>query len=339
MQQCCLWIQRCLLPVLLLTAQPEAQAQERAAWLKEARFGVMTHYLQDWLSKTENKTIGVQEWNDLIEHFNVYELANQVKAVGASYMIFSIGQNSGYYVSPNAAYDSIVDNKPSKCAKRDLIADLSTALHARGLKLLVYLPSGAPNGDEQAKNALQWKNGPYPNKEFQSNWERIIREWSLRWGNKVDGWWFDGCYWPDIMYRTETTPDFKSFASAARAGNPNSIVAFNTGVMYRLISVTPYEDYISGEINKADQLSINKAYDGKIDGEQVHVLCFLGEKWGMGAPRFTTEQAIGYTKVLLDAGGAITWDAPIQSNGHIYPAFIEQLTAIGKAVADYPGKK
>jgi hypothetical protein len=232
-----------------------------------------------------------------------------------------------------------VGSKSGKCSRRDLIADLGAALHARGLKLIVYLPSGAPNGDAQAKEALQWKNGPYPNKEFQAKWERIITEWSLRWREKVDGWWFDGCYWPNIMYRTESTPNFKTFAGAARAGNPNSIVAFNTGVMYRLISVTPYEDYISGEINRADQLSINKAYDGKIDGEQLHVLCFLGEKWGMGAPRFTTGQAIGYTNILLDAGGAITWDAPIQSNGRIYAPFIEQLTSIGKAVAGYQNKK
>ena len=324
---------RCLLPALLLIMGSfHMQGQERAAWLKQARFGVMTHYLPDWLSKTENKTIGVTEWNNLVNQFNVNDLADQVKSVGASYMIFSIGQNSGYYVSPNAAYDSIVGIKPTKCARRDLIADLSAALHARGLRLIVYLPSGAPNGDELAKTALQWKNGPYPNKEFQANWERVIREWSLRWRDKVDGWWFDGCYWPNIMYRTETTPNFKTFANAARAGNPNSIIAFNTGVMYRLIGVTPYEDYVSGEINKADQLNINKPYDGKIDGEQIHVLCFLGEKWGMGAPRFTTEQAIGYTQVLLNAGGAITWDAPIQSNGRIYQPFIEQLTAIGQSV-------
>eukprot|EP01046_Picozoa_sp_COSAG06_P043602 COSAG06_NODE_5739_length_3299_cov_19.417813_1_plen_24_part_10 len=24
---------------------------------------------------------------------------------------------------------------------------------------------------------------------MQRNWEAIIREWSLRWGDLVDGWW------------------------------------------------------------------------------------------------------------------------------------------------------
>ncbi len=166
-------------------------------------------------------------------------------------------------------------------------------------------------------------------------WERVITEWSVRWGNRVDGWWFDGCYWPNIMYRREAAPNFKTFAAAARTGNPNSIVAFNTGVMYRLIGITPFEDYIAGEINKTDQVSINHPYDGKIDGEQIHVLSFLAEKWGIGSPRFTEEQIVSYTRKLLDAGGAITWDAPIQSNGLIYPPFIKQLATIGKTADTY----
>ena len=37
--------------------------------------------------------------------------------------------------------------------------------------------------------------------EFQQNWEAIIREWSLRWGQRVRGWWIDGCYQADRMYR------------------------------------------------------------------------------------------------------------------------------------------
>jgi hypothetical protein len=329
------FIRRFILLISVLCNSFFLFAQEKADWLKQAKFGVMTHYLQDWLSKTENEKIDINEWNRLVDNFNVDELAEQVRSVGAKYMFFTIGQNSGYYVSPNTTYDKIVGRDTSKCSKRDLIADLAASLHKRGLKFIVYLPSGAPNGDDQAKNALEWKNGPYPNIEFQKKWEAIIREWSLRWKDKVDGWWFDGCYWPNIMYRSESAPNFKSFAAAARAGNLNSIIAFNPGVFYRLMSPTPYEDYIAGEINKADSISIKRDYEGKIDGRQIHVLCFLGERWGMGSPRFTNEQIIGYTKLLLNAGGAITWDVPIQSNGRIYPVFIEQLKLIGKTVNDF----
>ena len=321
--------------VLLFVLADICHSQERAAWLKEAKFGVMTHYLQDWLSRTENKKIDVQEWNRLVNDLDVNALAEQVKSVGARYMIFTIGQNSGYYVSPNTTYDRLVNRDTSRCSKRDLIADLGVALHKLGLRFIVYLPSGAPNGDAKAKSALKWQNGPYRNAEFQRNWEAVITEWSQRWGDKIDGWWFDGCYWPNVMYRSDSTPNFKSFASAARSGNSNSIIAFNPGVYYRLTSPSPYEDYIAGEINKADSISIKRNYDGKIDGKQIHVLCFLGERWGMGSPRFNSDQVAAYTTLMLNAGGAITWDVPIQSIGKIYPQFLEQLKLVGKTVTDF----
>ena len=66
--------------------------------------------------------------------------------------------------------------------------------------------------------------------EFQRRWESIIREWSLRWGQDVSGWWIDGCYFPDQMYRFDDEPNFASFAAALKAGNPQAIVAFNPGV-------------------------------------------------------------------------------------------------------------
>src|SRR6266487_3937670 len=133
---------RFIIFIFLLIIGNSALAQERTDWLRQTKFGVMTHYLQDWLSRTENKKIDVAEWNRLIDNINVDELAEQVKSVGARYMIFTIGQNSGYYVSPNTAYDKIVGKDSSKCSGRDLIADIGFALHRLGLKFIVYLPSG-----------------------------------------------------------------------------------------------------------------------------------------------------------------------------------------------------
>jgi len=64
---------------------------------------------------------------------------------------------------------------------------------------------------------------------MQRNWEAIIREWSLRWGDLVDGWWFDGVYAPHEMYTYDTPPNFGSWAAAARAGNNASILTFSFG--------------------------------------------------------------------------------------------------------------
>ncbi|HYW47581.1 MAG TPA: alpha-L-fucosidase [Bryobacteraceae bacterium] len=318
--------------VLLLACCAICSAKDRAAWMPQAQWGVMTHYLADWQARTHNLDMSVEQWNKLIDNFDVERIAAQLQSAGARYYQISIGQNSGYYLSPNAAYDKIVGIQPGKCARRDLVADLYAALNPRGIKLMVYLPSGAPGQDKAADAALEWRNGPYPNREFQRKWEQVIREWSARWGKKVAGWWFDGCYFPNFMYRSPDPPNFASFAAAARAGNPDAAIAFNPGVVYRMLSITPYEDFTAGEIDKPDLVTIRRAADGKIDGTQLHMLSYLGQTWGMGAPRFTAEQVIAYTRKIREAGGAVTWDVPVELNGTISQPFLDQLAALGKAL-------
>jgi hypothetical protein len=234
---------------------------------------------------------------------------------------------------PNPTYDRLVGIRPSRCSRRDLVSDLSAALRQRGIRLIVYLPSGAPNGDAVAREALQWQNGPHPNREFKEKWEAVVRDWSLRFGDRIDGWWFDGCYWPNTMYRTPDTPNFATLAAAARAGNPASVVAFNPGVVPRILSITPHEDYTAGEISDPTTLSIRRTTDGRIDGAQLHVLSYLGRTWGLGAPRFPTETVVGWSRDVRKEQGAITWDAPVEPDGRLAEAFLPQLRAIGTALA------
>ncbi len=317
--------------ILMVSALP-GQETNRAAWMSAAHWGVMNHYLADWIARTTHEPMTVERWNSLVDHFDVEALAEQLKSAGAAYYQISIGQNSGYYLSPNATYDKLTGIKPSKCSRRDLVADLYEALHKRGIRLMVYLPSGAPGGDAAARRALQWETGPHRNREFQTNWEAVIREWSTRWGKKVSGWWFDGCYWPNAMYRTDDAPNFASFAAAARAGNPDSAIAFNPGVFHRILSMTPHQDFIAGEIDDPALIEIKRQNGSLIDGAQIQVLSHLGEQWGMGAPRFKIEQIIEWSKKLVNAGGAITWDVPVQPGGTIAPVYLEQLAALGKAL-------
>jgi len=322
--------------MVFLAASP-SRASERAAWMQEARFGVMSHFLADWRARADGEPASIAHWNELIDNFNVDKLAGQLASVGAKYYLITIGQNSGYFLAPNATYDKltgVTSPELSKCSRRDLVSDLSAALAKRGIKLMVYLPSGAPVGDRAAVKALEFQNGAHRNREFQVKWEAIIRDWSLRWGDKICGWWFDGCYWPNAMYRAEDGgPSFATFAAAARAGNPKSALGFNPGVVYRTLSMTPHDDYIAGEASDPKLWSPRHVVDGEVDGAQVHMLCFLGERWGMGKPRFTSEQVIKYSQAVWAQNGAVTWDTPLQKDGTFAPEFLEQLKAVGEAAA------
>lgn len=309
----------CLL--LAVTALTASAQSPRTEWFRQARFGVFLHYL------TEKDTT-VEEWNRRIDNFDAEGLARQLESTGARYFFITLGQNSGHYLSPNKTYDSYVGISPSKCSRRDLVADLYRALEPRGISLMVYLPSGAPDRDPIAMEKLQWKKGPYRNKEFQLKWEAIIREWSQRWGTHVKGWWFDGAYWPNTMYRTKDAPNFESFAAAARSGNPNSILAFNPGVINPITSITPHEDYTAGEIN-----DVEHARASFRDGAQWQMLSFLGTSWSAGtAPRYSDEQIVGWTKKLAEKGVVVTYDVPRLENGLIPEPFLKQLRAIGTAL-------
>ncbi|MCC6859340.1 MAG: hypothetical protein IT158_12300, partial [Bryobacterales bacterium] len=123
---------RLLLIVFLLLP---ACAQDRTAWMREARWGVMTHYLADWAARTHNLEMSAAKWNDLIDRFDVEGIARQLESAGAGYYLITIGQNSGYYLAPNAAYDRFVRIQPGKCSRRDLLADLYPALAKRGIRL------------------------------------------------------------------------------------------------------------------------------------------------------------------------------------------------------------
>ena len=141
------------------------------------------------------------------------------------------------------------------------------------------------------------------------------------------------------MYRAKSAPDFSSFASAARAGNPASAVAFNPGVMYRPISMTPEDDYIAGEVDKPERWEPRRAMDGRVDGAQIHFLSYLGETWGKGAkPRFSTGEAVAQSRRIAAAGGVITWDTPVGSDGTLAPEFVAQLQAVGAALGSSVSK-
>jgi hypothetical protein len=332
-------------------------------WFRDARWGVFVHYLADTASNDSVPDVGPGDWNRRIDGFDVQGLAGQLEEAGAGYLFLTIGQNSGFYLSPNATYDSLVGRKPSRCSRRDLIAELIAALAPRGIAMMVYFTSSAPALDARAITRLKctppWdaqRIGFHPElyravadvdermSEFQRSWESVIREWSLRWGAGCRGWWFDGAYAADLMYRHPEEPNFASFAAAAKAGNPQSLVAFNPGVKVPVICHSEHEDYTAGEIASALPVQMDSRWgrsdkpakywgmpSGRfVDGAQYHLLSFLGPCWGRGEPRFPVELVVGYTRHVNALEGVMSWDVPVDAAGRIPASFMAQLRALGR---------
>ena len=318
----------------------------RCEWFRKAGWGIFLHFLASSPGSTAQAEMSVDDWNRQVDSVDVSALAKQVAVAGARYCFITIGQNSGFYLAPNQTYDQLVGRTPGRCSERDLADDLQTALAHEGIPLMVYLPSHAPATDRQAvenlactpswdASAWQLRPGTYLRKVdvdqrlslFQRNWEAVIREWSLRWGDNVKGWWFDGCYFADRMYRHNDAPNFYSFADAARTGNPASIVAFNGGVLPQIAPLTPAEDYTAGEIT--DYFPLGGDNSGLVNAVQFHVLTYLGNSWCNGnQPRFSPELTAEITRRIIQRNGVISWDVPISADGRIPESFIDTLKQI-----------
>ena len=133
-----------LLGICLPANAADDKTTHDADWMHAAKWGVLTHYLGAPPSSDGGAELTAEAWNKQVDAFDVPGLVDQLASTGTKYIVMTLGQNSGHYCSPNATYDKLVGISPSKCSRRDLVADLYKALEPRGIRLMVYLPSGAP---------------------------------------------------------------------------------------------------------------------------------------------------------------------------------------------------
>ena len=318
-------------PLVLITTSPVIyKGNPNTDWFRSAGVGVMLHFL---------KTVfvpegGSKEYNEVVNGFDVERFAEDCHKAGANYVMFALGQNDGYYCSPNHSYDSIVGVPPGTfCSSRDLPADLFKALHKRGIRMMFYLPGNPPIQNELVDKKFKYTFGKdSPTSQFtQSYWESVIREWSLRYGKNLSGWWFDGMYRGGII---ETRSDMSlahnisTHTLDAKAGNYSSIVTYNYGVN-TIQSNSPYDDYSAGDEGKIVQVPRNRWV---VDGVQWFLFTYLGESWSKAGMRFKTPELVQWAQKVFAKDGVICFDIHSDKHGAIDPDHIRQVQAVRKAL-------
>jgi len=219
----------------------------RVQWMK-GKNGIMVHWL--FLRYDEKNP----EQNDKTANaFNLEAFMKDFDATGAEWLIFTIGQNSGGYASPNSVIDKYCG--AGHTSKRDIVLEVAKAVHERGKRFIAYIPCEV-RGNKTVRKGFEWNDDINdPKLEFQKRYTDALREWSLRYGKLCDGWWVDGAY-SDIAPHL----DWKLWHDALRAGNPDAAVTFNAGIVKtnRILLLHPDHDYLAGEVNVLT--------DGKIRG-------------------------------------------------------------------------
>jgi alpha-L-fucosidase len=310
-----------LLLGLTWTAQAEL-SNPNTDWFSQAKYGVFVHFLPSGKPGLEQA-----------EQFDVKALARQLEEMGAGYLVLTLGQNSGYFNSPNAAYEKRTGYAPGeRCATRDLPLDLYQALQPKGIRLLLYLPCQTPNEDTRAQKAFGLPQGEQDQPidlAFAQKWSEVIQEWADRYGEKVFGWWFDGGY-EHIHFNDAIAA---RYAAAVKHGNPKAIVTFNPGV--KVVRWTKAEDYTAGELNEPLQVIPTERW---LQGSQWHALTYLGDNWGRRNTRFTDDQWIEWARNVTAKQGVLTldmgpnYDAAAGPVGHLAEAQVKQVKAIRTAL-------
>lgn len=309
----------------------------RAEWMVQGSFGMMVHWLTPGTYPRQGEQI--TDFNTAVDAFDLEGLLNQFRASGADWLIFTIGQNTGYYASPNSLLEELAGS--GHTSQRDLVLEVAKGVKSQGKRFVAYLPSEVKAQSEEIHRAFAWN--PKDQSEFQTRYTAFVREYSERYGSLLDGWWFDGCYtWEDFhnsQYR------WSDWCDAARAGNPQAAVAFNDGCFCVGIKqpLTPLQDYLSGEVETLIEgmIRLGRSEDSTlylpktrfVEGTQCqwHALVPIDCFWMHSQPGemepllYTDEDLFAFVLRCRAVGGAVTLNVGIYQEGLIGEDALLQL--------------
>ncbi len=229
-------------------------AQNRADWMRGA-LGLMWHPGGYDIQLIEDNP----GWMD-IEPF-LKQVDNLDKVDFIQLNLTDAGSASDHHVAPHSRLEEMMGNQlicPRAASGVDYLDEWLDACKARGLRTQVYVNTGTVvygdtaigrrwkdycDNDSAITSFLNSQSYHYDSSALHANRqymfayaEFILKEYSERYGNKIDAWVFDASQVLedngdviDLEPNANEQRLYKAFADAARAGNSNAAVAFNHG--------------------------------------------------------------------------------------------------------------
>lgn len=305
-------------------------------WFADAGYGVFLQW-GEWGYPQHGPK---KPWPKMIDDFDVERFADTMQEIGAGYVIWSATWRTHYFPAPIQAIDRVL---PGRTSKRDLIAELISALGRRGIKLMLYYHCGRGDPEWQAKNwsaeadAQNWQVDP----TFRRHWGEIITEVGLRYGKGLAGWLDDEGDYPK---------PYEQIGRQLKAGNPDRIISINDWVRPRL---TEFQDYQFGESFTGLNNGAGVRYpagpprggdgvykEGPHKGLQAHG-CFIldGPDWGVfqpetviRPPRFTEEQLVSLSEEARARSIVLSFCLLMYEDGSFSPRSLDAMRLVRKSM-------
>lgn len=304
-----------------------ASFRKDTTWMSQAKYGVMFQY-GPWGYPQSGSTRWTIEQG--AANFNVDNFVAMVQSTGAKYVIWSITWWDFWLSSPNATVNSIMGDK-SLTSTTDLVGKVAAALKAKGIRFVLYMHHGL-NQEPTWAAKQNWPSSTYnlygtgDRSTFLNNWSKVITELGNRYGSNLDGWFFDdGCvYYP---------APFESLGAAARAGNPNRLIAWNPWTSAR---VTDFQDVWFGEGNQGESVYGSAAVGGNgifTTGPQAGLFqqgqFTLENDWGVHDPNTPINTYSSYSTVKASADAASSKGASVSFNMMMWEGGLPSLASVG----------
>ena len=243
----------------------------------KAGYGLMFQY-GPWGYPRSGPRKSLEEQTD---DFDVPAFVETVKETGASWVIWSLTWWEYRMNAPIAAVDRLVGNG-ERTSSRDLVGDIMAALDAEGIDFFLYYHRGHETDPWFAADVFPptefTLRGTGDRSALFDSWIEIVTEIGERYGEKLDGWFFDDgvVYYP---------APFERLGQAARAGNPKRLISWNAWVS---ASVTEFQDVIFGEGHHGEAIAGSAGAggdgiltDGPSAGLLEHGMFMTANDWGI----------------------------------------------------------
>ena len=163
-----------------------------------------------------------------------------------------------------------------------------------------------------------------------------------RYGSRLAGWWFDDAAFTYYPFN----PDWQQMTAAARAGNPDRVIAYNSWILPQL---NDFYDVFAGENafwkTKYEDLEFlpvggsGRYTDGPQKGLQAEITVLINGDWGhfklnqpIGPPRLSADAIVHVIKEALSRKEVPLLDVEVYQDGTISPETFQLFQAIRRAL-------
>lgn len=304
-------------------------------WMRSS-FGISVH----WTAGSVRQNGSRLPFEAAVERFDPERFADALASIGAQHCIFTLTHAKEYLAMPNPVLESLL---PGRTTRRDLIGELITALKKHEIRFIAYYNHSCNgNDDPEWRKACGYADGVHGDLDrFAKNICDIIAWIGKRYGSDLRAWWFDSSYSVDPHGPNNTVScemgdwrfPWDLLNRAAKSGNPDAAVAFNSGIGKRFL-YAECQDYYCGESSTPDQMFSPEALPGMQDHRWF---CMDDPEWvfnqkraetGFCEPRFSDSVLKHAIQRHLDEGIMVSLNVLIDQDGNLNPKALEQLKRI-----------